>query len=106
MSTEITIDTFNHLVTLAALELDEREAEYLRTELNKQLNVVNELSQIPVGEGVPPARHGVPFPKDLKPGLREDLWQPFTDPDSILKQAPEVTDRYFVVPDIPHTRLE
>lgn len=106
MSTEISIDTFNHLVSLAALELDEHEAEYLRAQMNKQLNVVDELGQIPLNLDVPPASHGVPYLRQQKPALREDIWQPLSDPDSILSQAPEVTDRYFVVPDIPHTRLE
>jgi Asp-tRNA(Asn)/Glu-tRNA(Gln) amidotransferase C subunit len=34
MSEEITPEVFNHLVTLAALELDEKQAAYLRRELN------------------------------------------------------------------------
>jgi aspartyl-tRNA(Asn)/glutamyl-tRNA(Gln) amidotransferase subunit C len=106
MSAEINVETFNHLVRLAALELSDADSTYLRSELNKQLNVVEELSQIPVGEDVPPARHGVAFTSEQKPALREDVWQPFSNPDDILLQAPEVTDRFYVVPDIPHTRLE
>ena len=33
---EISPEVFNHLVDLAALALDEKEAEYLRRELNHQ----------------------------------------------------------------------
>ena len=42
---KITREMFDKLVSLAALELDEEESEYLRTELNHQLAAVKELSE-------------------------------------------------------------
>lgn len=106
MAEEITKEVFAHLVSLAALELNEQEGEYLRQQLNNQLKAIHELGAIPLDEDVPPARHGVPFPRDISPALRKDVWHPFADPQLILDQAPQTTDNFYVVPDIPHTKLD
>lgn len=107
MSAEtITPETFAHLVYLAALELDEAQAEYLRRELNRQLSAIHELEAIPLDDSVPITSHGVPYSPEICPPLREDAWQPFADVAEILDQAPQVEEGYVVVPDIPHTALE
>lgn len=106
MAEEISRETFDHLVHLAALELEGQEAEYIRKQLNLQLKSVRELHSIPVGEDIPPARHGVPFPPEISAPPRKDEWLPCPVSDQIVKQAPQTEDRYFVVPEIPHTRLE
>ena len=106
MSDTISIELFNHLVELAALELTPAEGEYLRGQLNGQLKAIAELERIPVPEEVPPAAHGVAFPGSFRPALRAD--EARVDPalaERILKQAPEIDERYFVVPEIPHTDL-
>ena len=48
----ITPDLFNHLVELAALELSEDEAEYLRQELNNQMKAIEELEAILLNKNV------------------------------------------------------
>lgn len=106
MSDPITPEIFNHLVRLAALELGPDEAEYVRRQLNNQLNVVRELEAIPLDGAVSVTSHGVPYTAQTSPALREDTWLPYPDVADILSQAPEVEDRYIVVPDIPHTTLE
>lgn len=98
--------TFDHLVDLAALELDESQAEYLRRELNHQLGAIHELEAIPLSPDVQTTSHGVPYTDESRPFLREDRWQPYPHPEEILEQAPEVNEGYIVVPDIPHTTLE
>jgi len=103
---EITPEVFNHLVELAALALNEKEAEYLRSELNKQLSAVHELEAIELDENIPPASHGVPYPADHKPTLRADVWRPFHQTADITAQAPQFEDGYLIVPEIPHTTLE
>lgn len=105
MSEQISRETFNHLVELAALELDETQAEYLRRELNAQLNAIAELSAIPIPADTPITLHGVDFPLERSAQPREDQWLPYDDPDGILAQAPQTEGRYIVVPDIPHTRI-
>jgi aspartyl/glutamyl-tRNA(Asn/Gln) amidotransferase C subunit len=105
-SEEITREIFQHLVLLAAFELEQEEAEYLRTELNGQLKAIRELEAIEVETETPITSHGVPYQAAIRPNLREDEIVPCEDAPAILSQAPEVKDRFIVVPDIPHTELE
>jgi len=100
---KITREMFDKLVSLAALELNEEESEYLRTELNHQLAAVKELSEIPIDEDVQPSLHGIDCQGNPP---RPDEWQPFPDPDAILALAPERERRYFVVPEIAHLSEE
>jgi aspartyl/glutamyl-tRNA(Asn/Gln) amidotransferase C subunit len=106
MTDEITREVFDHIVDLAALELDPEEAEYLRKELNNQLKAVHELEAIPLGSETRITSHGVPYTPYITPEIRDDEWIPFPDPESIIDQAPETEDNYIVVPDIPHKELE
>jgi aspartyl/glutamyl-tRNA(Asn/Gln) amidotransferase C subunit len=103
---QIDPQTFAHLVELAALELNAGEADYLRKELNHQLQAIDELAAIPLDDSVEAAAHGVPYPPDHSASLRKDEPETLTDPARILEQAPETEERYLVVPDIPHTTLE
>jgi aspartyl/glutamyl-tRNA(Asn/Gln) amidotransferase C subunit len=106
MSDEITVEVFNHLVTLAALELDETQAVYLRRELNQQLKAINELAAIPLEDDLKISAHGVPYTMESSPQLRKDDWLPFENVEEILSQAPQADDHYIVVPDIPHEKLD
>lgn len=106
MSDSITPELFSHLVDLAALELSEEEADYLRAELNKQLKAIDELAAIPVDESTPIISHGVPYAEAIRPHLRADDWEPSKVAADILAQAPETDEDYIVVPDIPHEELE
>ena len=102
----ITVDIFNHLVDLAAFELSPEEGEYLRKELNEQLRAIRELEAIEVSEEIPITSHGVPYSAAIKPSLRDDIIEMCPEADDILGQAPEVEERYIVVPDIPSEALE
>ncbi|MBI9043171.1 MAG: hypothetical protein JEZ06_01725 [Anaerolineaceae bacterium] len=103
---EITIEIFNHLVHLAELELEEEEANYLRSELNNQLNSIHELDAIPIDAQTPLASHGVAFTEENSQALREDDWIPFENTAKIMKQVPLEEDDYIVVPNTKHTTLE
>jgi aspartyl-tRNA(Asn)/glutamyl-tRNA(Gln) amidotransferase subunit C len=105
MSAEINRQLFDHLVTLAALELSPDESEYLRQQLNNQLKAIHELEAIPLDPGTAITSHGVPYTAQISAPLRADEWIPCSDSDEILEQAPETDERYIVVPDIPHTDL-
>ncbi len=106
MTDTITLDIFEHLVRLAALELDPEEAIYLRRELNHQLAAISELEAIPLDADIPVSLHGVPYTSEISPELRSDEWNPYAHPEGIVKQAPQKEDGYIIVPDIPHTDLE
>ena len=102
----ITEEIFTHLTQLAALELSPEEAEYLRRELNQQMRAIRELEAIEIDPNLPITSHGVPYTPASSPGLRNDRSEPCPLADDILAQAPEVDERYIVVPEIPHEELE
>ncbi len=103
---EITPEIFEHLVKLAALELDDEQAAYLRRELNSQLSAIHELEAIRLDDDLPLASHGVPYDDRSSQPLRSDDWQACKDVKDITTQAPQFENGYIVVPDIPHTTLE
>lgn len=105
MTQEITPAIFQHLVGLAALQLDDEEAVYLRQQLNHQLKAIAELEAIDLPEGCEITSHGVPYEPERRQALRQDQAQPSSLADDILGLAPETEGRYVVVPDIPHTDL-
>lgn len=106
MAEPISPDLFNHLVELAALELTPQDAEYLRDQMNKQLKSIEELAAIPIPEGTPSAAHGVPFPPELRAPLRKDVAAQAPEAPAIQAGAPQTSDGYFVVPEIPHEDLD
>jgi aspartyl-tRNA(Asn)/glutamyl-tRNA(Gln) amidotransferase subunit C len=103
---QITPQVFEHLVKLAALQLNEEEADYLRRELNLQLRSIHELEAIPIAEDLKISVHGVSYPENTPQELRDDQWQPFPNSNDIIGQAPQSEHDQFAVPDIPHTTLE
>ncbi len=105
MNNQISEEVFNHLVGLSALELNPDEAEYLRQQLNQQLQVIEQLKAIELDENVPANLHGISYDRLDSLPIREDILKPYSDPQSILSQAPQTQDGYLIVPDIPHTTL-
>jgi len=105
MTDAITPEIFDHLVQLAALQLTQEEAEYLRQQLNNQLKAIHELEAIPIEGDIPTTSHGVPFTKETIPPIRPDEPLPYKYPEEIVAQAPENEEGYIVVPDIMHTDI-
>lgn len=106
MKERISRETFAHLVRLAELKLDPREAEYLYNELNNQVSSIEQLEAIPLDEEIPASLHGVEFPAGVSQPLREDVWQPYEDTRSILDQVPDLMEDQIIVPETPHKTLE
>ena len=106
MTEEINETIFNQLVRLAALELSEAEAAYLRRELNNQLTAIHTLESIDIPDEVIPAARGVPYPGAVRQPPREDEIVPCEDVDAILALAPALEADHLQVPDIPHEELE
>ncbi|HAY85051.1 MAG TPA: hypothetical protein DCY42_09050 [Chloroflexi bacterium] len=105
MSEEITRELFDKIVELAALELEEEEAEYIRRQLNDQLTAIKELEAVPLAKDTPPGAHGVRYTSTVSAPARNDEHAPFAKPEEILGVAPEEEERYFITPDIPHEDL-
>jgi Asp-tRNA(Asn)/Glu-tRNA(Gln) amidotransferase C subunit len=106
MSDEITPDLFNHLVQLAALELNPEESGYLRREMNNQLRSIRELIAIPLDSDLPIESHGIAYSEVISAKSRLDDWLAYPAPEKLLAQAPETDQGYIIVPEIPHKDLE
>lgn len=106
MSDPIDRESFAHLVELASFEFESGQADYLRDQLNKQLKSINELAAIPLSDDIPPARHGIPYPPENCPAIRDDHPEPFKEREDLIGQFPQFEDGYVIVPDIPHQTLE
>jgi aspartyl-tRNA(Asn)/glutamyl-tRNA(Gln) amidotransferase subunit C len=102
----ISSEVFDHLVSLAQFELSPEEAEYLRRELNGQMEAIRQLGAIELDHDIPIASHGVSYDDEIRHPIREDEIEASTLADAIVAGAPETEDRYIVVPDIPHEELE
>jgi aspartyl-tRNA(Asn)/glutamyl-tRNA(Gln) amidotransferase subunit C len=105
MPDSISKETFDHLVDLAALELDEQEAGYILRQLNHQLQAINELEAIPLDD-LPVTPYGLTYSSQASQSPRADVWVAHPHPEEILAQAPQVEDGYIVVPEIPTTKLD
>lgn len=106
MTDPIDPQTFSHLVDLASFAFEPEQAEYLCSELNKQLKAINELAAIPLDKNIQVSLHGVPYPPDISPKLREDTWVKDENQEDIISEMPQFEEGYVIVPDIPHTTLD
>jgi aspartyl-tRNA(Asn)/glutamyl-tRNA(Gln) amidotransferase subunit C len=106
MNDQISIEVFNRLVELAAMELSEEQAAYLHQQLNNQLRAIHELASIPIDNSIESNLHGVPYIPEARPQLREDTCAPSDIATEIHSQVPQFEEGYIVVPDIPHTTLK
>jgi aspartyl/glutamyl-tRNA(Asn/Gln) amidotransferase C subunit len=98
--------TFNHLVDLAAFEMDPEEADYLRGEMNKQIKIIHEMAAVPIDEDIVLTTHGISYTPEISPAIRTDEWQPSEKAAGILQQVPESREGYIIVPESHHTELE
>ena len=106
MTDKISPEDFRRLAELASLELPEKEAEYLRRELNNQMISVEVLDSIPIDAETGTAAHGLPYTEYNSQVPREDVAESNPDREDILKGAPELEEGYIVVPDISHEELD
>jgi aspartyl/glutamyl-tRNA(Asn/Gln) amidotransferase C subunit len=102
----ISTEVFDHLVFLASFQLEEEEAEYLRSQLNSQLKAIRELAAIEVPKDIEATSHGVPYTTEISSPLRPDEIESCPEAVDIVQSAPKTELGYIVVPDIPHEELE
>jgi Asp-tRNA(Asn)/Glu-tRNA(Gln) amidotransferase C subunit len=92
----------------AIASASQEEDDYLRRELNQQLQTMVVKVLDPRLDGalaaVEPATYGVPLPPHCAL-MREDVVEPWPDAEALLDRAPRVQDRYFVVPASEHEEL-
>ena len=98
-------ETFDELVRTGRIGTDPEEAEALRLEMNRQMDVIRQLEAIPLEDMVRPVIHGNPYPEALRCGLREDIVKPFENVSAIIHEAPLSRDGYIVSLDVAHQKI-
>lgn len=82
-----------YIAQLARIEINEKEKEFLGSQLSRIIGYVDKLREVDV-ENVSPTRGA--FLEDNM--LREDQASAFDNREAILKNAPEVEGNFFKIP--------
>lgn len=84
-----------YIANLARLSFNDEELENFTHELNEILSYVDKLNELDTGN-VEPLSH----PVENKNVFRTDEVKPSIDREEALKNAPDRTDEFFVVPKV------
>ena len=91
----VTKKDVEYIANLARLSFNEEELEKFTHELNEILNYVEKLNELDT-ESIEPLSH----PIENKNVFRADEVKPSIDREEALKNAPERTEEFFVVPKV------
>lgn len=92
---KITMQEVEHVARLARLELNEKEKEKMRAQLDSILSYIDKLNELDTS-GVEPTSHVLP----LTNVFREDEVRPSLSQEEALANAPDRHDLLFRVPKI------
>ena len=92
---KITMQEVEHVARLARLELNEREKETMRAQLDSILSYIDKLNELDTS-GVEPTSHVLPMTNVF----REDEVQSSLAQEDALANAPDRHDLFFRVPKI------
>ncbi len=101
----ISKEIFDELVQTGRIRLEPAEAEKIRAEMNRQMEVIRQLEAIPPDESLRPVIHGNPYPAETRCALRDDTVRPFENADAIIREVPAVRDGYIISPDIQYRKI-
>ena len=88
-------DTVRRIAHLARIAVPETEVEHLQGELNAMLAFVEQLQEVDVA-GVEPMTSVTPMAMKK----RHDVVTAGDDAEAVLKNAPQSTDNFFLVPKV------
>jgi aspartyl-tRNA(Asn)/glutamyl-tRNA(Gln) amidotransferase subunit C len=93
----VTVDrkTVEHVARLARLDLAPEELDRVGAQLGAILDYIAQLAELDLA-GVEPLAHAA----ETSNVFREDVPRPSLDRSEALKNAPERTDEFFVVPKV------
>lgn len=89
------IQTVKKVATLARLEMEESELEAVRVKLGSIMKFVEQLEEVNT-DNIEPLANVV----DIKLRLRDDVVNDGNQQAQVLKNAPEATEGFFVVPKV------
>ncbi|RDU64709.1 Asp-tRNA(Asn)/Glu-tRNA(Gln) amidotransferase subunit GatC [Helicobacter sp. MIT 14-3879] len=82
----------NKLENLSAIKIDDNKKDEIKSQISEILNFVENLNSLDLPENIP---H-----KILNTTLRDDIVEKSNVSESILKNAPNSEDNFFIVPKI------
>jgi aspartyl-tRNA(Asn)/glutamyl-tRNA(Gln) amidotransferase subunit C len=91
----VTKKDVEYIANLARLKFDETELENFTHQLNDILSYMEKLNELDT-ENIEPLSHTV----ENTNVFREDIVKPSIDRELALKNAPDKTDEFFVVPKV------
>ena len=91
----VTKKDVEYIANLARLKFNDEELENFTHELNEILNYMDKLNELDT-DNIEPLAH----PIENNNVFREDITMPSIDREAALKNAPERTDEFFVVPKV------
>jgi aspartyl-tRNA(Asn)/glutamyl-tRNA(Gln) amidotransferase subunit C len=92
----VTIKDVEHIAKLAKIKFTDAEKEKLQGELNKILDYIDTLNEIPGLDKVQPLENI----NDMENNFREDAVEKGLTKEEALKNAPAKTDNFFKVPKV------
>jgi aspartyl-tRNA(Asn)/glutamyl-tRNA(Gln) amidotransferase subunit C len=92
----VTIYDVEHIAKLAKLKFTDKEKQKLQGELNKVLDYIDTLNEIPDIDKIEPLENI----NDTENVFREDIPEKCLKKEEALKNAPDKTENFFKVPKV------
>ena len=91
----LAIDDIHRIADLAHIEISPEQAQRMQGELNNIFQMIERIQAVDT-DGIEP----MPHPHDGCQRLRDDVIREANDRENNMKNAPEQSDGYFLVPQV------
>ena len=91
----LAIDDIHSIADLAHIEISPEQAQRMQGELNNIFQMIERIQAVDT-DGIEP----MPHPHDGYQRLRDDVIREVNDRENNMKNAPEQSDGYFLVPQV------
>ncbi len=91
----LAIDDIHRIADLAHIEISPEQAQRMQGELNNIFQMIERIQAVDT-DGIEP----MPHPHDGYQRLRDDVIREVNDRENNMKNAPEQSDGYFLVPQV------
>ena len=91
----LAIDYIHRIADLAHIEISPEQAQRMQGELNNIFQMIERIQAVDT-DGIEP----MPHPHDGYQRLRDDVIREANDRENNMKNAPEQSDGYFLVPQV------
>ncbi len=91
----LALDDIHRIADLAHIEISPEQAQRMQGELNNIFQMIERIQAVDT-DGIEP----MPHPHDGYQRLRDDVVREVNDRENNMKNAPEQSDGYFLVPQV------